>query len=38
MRTGEPSAKKDDAVQKATADDEAPARPRLFDFFRRGDE
>jgi hypothetical protein len=35
---GESSAKKDDAVQKAKVDDEAPARPRLFDFFRRGDE
>lgn len=35
---GEPTAKKDDAVQKAKADDEAPTRPRLFDLFRRGDE
>jgi flagellar basal body P-ring protein FlgI len=33
-----PSAKEDDAVQKAKADDEAPARPRLFDLFRRSDE
>jgi hypothetical protein len=35
---GDSSAKKDDAVQKAKADDDAPTRPRLFDFFRRGDE
>jgi hypothetical protein len=26
-RTGDPSAKKDDAIQKADADDDAPARP-----------
>ena len=26
-RTGDPSAKKDDAIQKANADDDAPARP-----------
>ncbi len=36
--TSAPSAKKDDAVQKAKADDEATPRPRLFDFFRRSDE
>jgi flagellar basal body P-ring protein FlgI len=35
---GDSSAKKDDAVQKAKADDDAPTRPRLFDLFRRGDE
>jgi hypothetical protein len=35
---GDSSAKKDDAVQKAKGDDDAPTRPRLFDFFRRGDE
>jgi flagellar basal body P-ring protein FlgI len=32
------SAKKDDAVQKATAEESSPPRRRLFDFFRRGDE
>jgi flagellar basal body P-ring protein FlgI len=35
---GDSSAKKDDAVQKAKVDDQAPAQPRLFDLFRRGDE
>ena len=33
-----PTAKKDEAVQKATADDSPPSRRRLFDFFRRDDE
>jgi flagellar basal body P-ring protein FlgI len=30
--------KKDDAVQKATAEEPDPPRRRLFDLFRRGDE
>ena len=34
----EPTAKKDDAIQKATAEEVPPPRRRLFDFFRRDDE
>jgi flagellar basal body P-ring protein FlgI len=34
----EPVAKKDDAVEKATAEDSPPPRRRLFDLFRRDDE
>jgi flagellar basal body P-ring protein FlgI len=34
----ETTAKKDDAVQKATGEDASPPRRRLFDFFRRDDD
>jgi hypothetical protein len=34
----EPTVKKDDAVQKATGEENPPPRRRLFDLFRRDDE